>query len=33
MKPRIAQPTIDSLLRENKLLCITLYVIAVLSVL
>jgi hypothetical protein len=33
MKPRSAQPTIDLLLRENKILSITLYVVGVLSVL
>jgi hypothetical protein len=33
MKRRCAQPTIDLLLRENKTLSITLYVVAVLSVL
>ena len=32
MKRRSAQPTIDTLLRENKFLSMTLYVIAVLSV-
>jgi len=33
MKPCQPQPTIDLLLRENKILWITLYVVAVLSVL
>ena len=33
MKPTTAHSTIDLLLRENKLLWITLYVVAVLSVL
>lgn len=33
MKRRSAQASIDFLLRENKFLCITLYVFAVLSVL
>jgi hypothetical protein len=33
MKRRSAQPTIDTLLRENKILSMTLYVVAVLSVL
>ena len=33
MKPRTAQSTIDLLLRENKFLSITLYVVAVLSIL
>ncbi len=33
MKRHSAQPTIELLLRENKFLCITLYVIAVLPVL
>jgi hypothetical protein len=32
MKRRFAQPTIDSLLRENKILSISFYVVAVLSV-
>ena len=33
MKRHFARPTIELLLRENKFLCITLYVVAVLSVL
>ena len=33
MKPYQPQPTIDLLLRENKILRITLYIVAVLSVL